>query len=162
MTPIFNISMFSGNEKYLRSEPLVNPTEIFQLSNFSKMAHIRAGIVIFHPTQSSVLLVRNTLSNMWGFPKGHPEPSDRDLLDTAVRETYAETGFVKDVHYRLLSTVSKFYGYTNIFWAEALTSTLVFPSCIEEHVAEVAWVPISQIPHMKCNQPVREWIECEY
>lgn len=99
---------------------------------------------------------------MWGFPKGHPEPSDRDSLDTAVRETYAETGFVKDEHYRLLSTVAKFYENINVYWAEAFTSSLVFTSCIEENVAEVAWVPISRIPSMKCNQTVRLWIESEY
>jgi 8-oxo-dGTP pyrophosphatase MutT (NUDIX family) len=125
-------------------------------------ARIGAGLVIFHPSQSSILLVRDTRTDLWSFPKGRAESYDRDLVDTAVRETYEETGFVKDVNYRLLSHVSKLYGNTNILWAEATSPTLVFDSCIEQHVAEVAWIPISQIPHLKANSPVRVWAEIEY
>lgn len=121
-----------------------------------------AGLAIFHPTQWSVLLIRDTRTNMWSFPKGRAESYDGDLVDTAVRETYEETGFIKDIHYRLLSRTYKLYGNTNILWAEATSPTLVFSSCIEQNVAEVAWIPISAIQSINAIYVVRQWAKSNY
>lgn len=116
-----------------------------------------AGLVIYHPSVWAVLLVRDTRTNMWSFPKGRAETWDRDLVDTAVRETYEETGFVLDTHYRLLTRVFETHGNTDILYAEAKTSTLPFCTCTEQHVAEVAWIAVQDIPTIHGNFPLRTW-----
>lgn len=123
---------------------------------------VGAGVAIFHPTEWSVLMIRDTRTNIWSLPKGRTEPQDHDVIDTAVRETIEETGFVVNVHYRLLSRVAKLYGNTHVLWAEATSPTLVFDSCIDQHVAEVAWIPISSIKSIKANYTTRSWAKANF
>ena len=117
----------------------------------------RAGLVVYHPSAWAILLIRDTRTNIWSLPKGRVESYDRDLVDAAVRETYEETGFILDKHYRLLSHVFEVHGKARLFYAEAKTSMLPFSSCIEQHVAEVAWVPIQDIQSIHGNLPLRSW-----
>lgn len=116
-----------------------------------------AGLVIYHPSDWAVLLVRDTRTNMWSFPKGRAEAWDRDLIETAVRETYEETGMVLDKDYKLLTHCLEAYGSTHLLYAEATTSDLPFSYCIEQHVAEVAWVPIQDLARLKGNFALRAW-----
>lgn len=118
---------------------------------------IGAGIVIYHPSDWAVLLIRDTRTNLWSFPKGRAEAYDRDLVDTAVRETFEETGMVLHVHYRLLSQYMEAYDKTRLMYAEATTANLPFISCIEQHVAEVAWVCVQDIQRLKGNHSLRAW-----
>ena len=54
--------------------------------------YIGDGIII-HNSNKEVLLVCDSRSGRWGFPKGHPENCDKKLaINTAVRECYEETG----------------------------------------------------------------------
>lgn len=115
-----------------------------------------AGLVIYHPSAWAVLLVRDTRTDLWSFPKGRAEAWDRDLIDTAVRETYEETGMVLDINYRLLSRDLEAYGNTYLTYAEATTADLPFICCAEQHVAEVAWVPVHDIP-LQANFALRAW-----
>lgn len=121
------------------------------------MDSLRAGLVIYHPSDWAILLIRDARTSMWSFPKGRIEPYDRDLVDAAVRETYEETGFVLDKHYLLLTRMFETHGNTNLLYAEAKTPTLPFSSCVEQHVAEVAWVAVRDIKSIHCNFPLRAW-----
>lgn len=118
---------------------------------------IGAGIVIYHPSVWAVLLIRDTRTNLWSFPKGRAETWDRDLVDTAVRETFEETGMVLHIHYRLLSRSMESYDKTRLMYAEATTANLPFTYCIEQHVAEVAWIRVEDIPRLKGNYSLRAW-----
>jgi 8-oxo-dGTP pyrophosphatase MutT (NUDIX family) len=55
-----------------------------------------AGFLIYRRdaghAEPSFLLLRNRERGEWGFPKGHRDPSDTDLLVTACRELAEETG----------------------------------------------------------------------
>lgn len=126
-------------------------------STMSSTTSTGAGLVILHPEGHSVLLIRDDRHNKWSFPKGRKEDFDTDLLATAIRETYEETGFQKDVHYTLATSKKKerSYGNTHVIFAQALTTELPFTSCPEHHVAEVAWIPITTIRTLDTNQSVR-------
>jgi 8-oxo-dGTP pyrophosphatase MutT (NUDIX family) len=56
------------------------------------MNYAGAGLILFSSDLSCTLLVHDTRSGKWGFPKGHREPEDANDLQTAIREVWEETG----------------------------------------------------------------------
>jgi 8-oxo-dGTP pyrophosphatase MutT (NUDIX family) len=54
--------------------------------------HVTASGLVLSPEGRQVLLVYHNRLQMWLQPGGHVEPSDRDVLTTAVREVWEETG----------------------------------------------------------------------
>ena len=52
---------------------------------------ITAGFILINKQYTKVLLIQN-LDGSYGLPKGHAEPRDRNLLETAKRETKEEVG----------------------------------------------------------------------
>jgi len=56
------------------------------------MNYAGAGLILLSSDLTSTLLVHDTRSAKWGFPKGHREPEDANDLQTAVREMWEETG----------------------------------------------------------------------
>lgn len=64
------------------------------------MSRIAAGVIVYRirdgndPNHGNVefLLLRNASRQEWGFPKGHADDSDSDILATAARELEEETG----------------------------------------------------------------------
>lgn len=118
------------------------------------------GLVILHPSQSSVLLVRDSRNQKWGFPKGRYELEDHDLLATAIRETREETGFLLDTHYTL-SNKARSCANTRLVLAQALTPDLPITECAEHNVAEIAWVPFSDLDSLSTNLPLRLWAKKE-
>lgn len=119
-----------------------------------------AGLVIQHPTESAVLLVRDSRTNKWSFPKGRSESIDVNYIDTAIRETLEETGFIQYKHY-VLKNKSRACAHTQLVLAQALTSELPFTSCKEQHVAEVAWMPIKSVRSIDANLSLRMWAHKE-
>jgi 8-oxo-dGTP pyrophosphatase MutT (NUDIX family) len=120
-----------------------------------------AGLVIYHPTESAVLLVRDIRTNKWSFPKGRVESIDVDYMDTAVRETLEETGFIQYKHYVLKNNKSRSCARTYLVDAQALTSELPFTSRKDQYVAEVAWMPISKVNAINGNLSLRMWAQKE-
>lgn len=55
-----------------------------------------AGLIVLSADMSSILLVHDTRSGKWGFPKGHREAVDSNDMATAVRECFEETGLTPD------------------------------------------------------------------
>ena len=55
------------------------------------------GIILFKRDVKKIkyLLLRHH-KNYWNFPKGRPDPRDKNELDTAFREVWEETGIVKE------------------------------------------------------------------
>jgi 8-oxo-dGTP pyrophosphatase MutT (NUDIX family) len=56
------------------------------------MNYAGAGLILLSSDLTSTLLVHDTRSSKWGFPKGHREPEDVNDLQTAIRELWEETG----------------------------------------------------------------------
>lgn len=118
------------------------------------------GLVIIHPSDHCVLLVRDDRHNKWSFPKGRWEVEDADLVETAVRETREETGFLNNVHY-VLGQKFRTCARTQLVLAQALTSDLPLRSCAEHHVAEIAWIPFADVARLDGNLPLRLWCQKE-
>lgn len=117
--------------------------------------------MIHHPTEQAVLLVRDIRTNKWSFPKGRSESCDIDYIDTAIRETLEETGFVQYKHYVVKNSKMRSCARTYLVDAQALTSELPFSSRKDEFVAEVAWMPISKIKAINGNLSLRMWAQKE-
>ena len=60
------------------------------------MNYAGAGFILLSSDLSTTLLVHDTRSEKWGFPKGHREHFDENDVETAVREMYEETGLTRD------------------------------------------------------------------
>ena len=55
-----------------------------------------AGMILFDKDNLSILLVRDTKSKKFGFPKGHYEKYDKTPFETAIRELNEETGLTRE------------------------------------------------------------------
>jgi 8-oxo-dGTP pyrophosphatase MutT (NUDIX family) len=63
------------------------------------MSYMGSGFVLLSHDLTSILLVHDARSGKWGFPKGHRETIDGgNDCQTAIRETYEETGYTADMY----------------------------------------------------------------
>ena len=70
-----------------------HPQKIEKVPSIKKQ--IVAGFVVYRRTDEGIkFLLLYRRGNYWNFPKGHFEEGEKDL-DTALRETYEETGLKK-------------------------------------------------------------------
>ena len=60
------------------------------------MNYAGAGLILLSSDLTHTLLVHDTRSGKWGFPKGHRETYDKSDLDCAIREVGEETGLTAD------------------------------------------------------------------
>jgi 8-oxo-dGTP pyrophosphatase MutT (NUDIX family) len=112
-----------------------------------------AGMQLFR--NDSVLLVQARHSRKWGFPKGVQELTDRSLHETALRETYEETGYKKYTDYILCDEIPRRFGGRPYWSAVVITDTPPRLS-IEEHRA-IRWVPIHMLDTLRLTRDVDEW-----
>lgn len=63
------------------------------------MNYAGAGFILLSSDLTQLLLVHDTRSGKWGFPKGHRESYDVSDLATAVRECREETGLLHTIDY---------------------------------------------------------------
>lgn len=89
-----------GEEIQLKMAPMERLEEMKRLVKSQNNAHKAGVMVLFYPSLNQftrfVLILRKTYrgvhSGQVGFPGGRYEPSDKDLLNTALRETEEEVG----------------------------------------------------------------------
>lgn len=117
-----------------------------------KKVSICAGTVLFRFTQVGMielLLVLPTKGNQkcWGFPKGHQEQGE-PIEETAIRETYEETGIVPKLLYELppvFTTTPIEYKVVN-FWLATQANKNIEPIAQQEEVLFVKWFNIRRLP----------------
>lgn len=87
----------------------------------------------------------------WSMPKGHVEPGET-LEQTAIREVREETGIVAEIvaplgsmRYSFTSGTTRIHKRVHHFLMTALTEDL---SDADAEVTEVAWVPVTRLPHV--------------
>lgn len=137
------------------------------------MAEPEAAVAIVHARSledgpaESVLLIRRTeregdpWSGHWSFPGGRREPSDHDLVETALRELTEECGIILGREHLNLSLPPAMAGRRVgrvmivapfLFRAPAELPTTLDP----DEAAEAVWVPLSFLrdPTRHCLTPV--------
>jgi len=97
----------------------------------------------------NVLLVRGRKSRKWSFPKGHCKQDENDL-ECALRELREETGL--DITNQKYSSYHKLRGGGYFLFAIEGNPTLKIGDSWE--VEEVAWWPLSRLPHLDSNVDV--------
>lgn len=109
------------------------------------MAYQGVGIVLYSPDMGSILMIRDSRSMKWSFPKGHTEDYDAFPLATGIREMYEETRFTYLQDYVVNFHTSKIYGKYLLYEGVSLHMNLILKHNFEEYVDKVAWIPIVKL-----------------
>jgi len=123
--------------------------------------YVGAGIILRNPKQQ-VILVRDARSGRWGFPKGHPEPSDKkNPINTAIRECEEETGLKPLTDYVIDITNAKRIGKRLYFQGLCLKETFDKAAMPEREISDVRWWSFDEL---LLNEPIlnsdlRCWIK---
>ena len=130
------------------------------------MNYAGAGFILLSSDLSSMLLVHDTRSNKWGFPKGHRENTDASDLETAVRECFEETGLTSE-DYRVMpeafkvSKGSHSYNFRYAILHDEKRKTKITPGPAHE-IAGIQWIPLKQLLEasnvLDGNKYLRSWI----
>jgi 8-oxo-dGTP pyrophosphatase MutT (NUDIX family) len=121
--------------------------------------YVGAGIILMRLINNvpEFLMLRGRRSNVWSFPKGHPETVDANSpLRTAVRETKEETGLENGVDYTIVGDAIRFG--KRPYWLGIVQGEPVVHLCYHEHV-EWRWANRAEIQQMDSNTDVRAWIK---
>ncbi len=114
-----------GEDAHRKLAPLIRINELNNL-DMSKLTPSQAGVMaIFYPGEDKqtrlVLILRKTYkgvhSNQVGFPGGRIEVEDKDLEETALRETEEEVGIHRN-DIEVLKKLTKLYIPPSNFWVQ--------------------------------------------
>jgi len=114
----------------------------------------RAGIILNY--KDRYLLVQNKFSFRWSFTKGHVEPFDVNLLETAQREVKEESGYLETIHYTIDDTEPRMYGKST-YW----TGTVINadpPKLKEDEHLGFGWFTKEEMRKLKTTSDISEWL----
>jgi 8-oxo-dGTP pyrophosphatase MutT (NUDIX family) len=123
-----------------------------------------AGVILFRFRSESCepefLLLKGRDTGVWSFPKGHPEAADNgEALQTAIRETYEETGYIYGEDYHICGGSIRFG--KRPYWVGYLSSTKLPRLTAREH-ARYAWFTKAELEsgrsEIQANLDVRGWL----
>ncbi len=121
---IEKIDLF-GEKAHLELSPKFRANELKQV-NFAEKNPKYAGVMaLFYPDKQAetriVLILRKTYKGVHsaqiGFPGGRAEHIDKDLQETAIRETYEEVG-VQPSNIQVVKKLTKIYIPPSNFWVQ--------------------------------------------
>lgn len=123
-----------------------------------KKSAVCAGSVLFRFTDEGLVELLLVLpikgsQKYWGFPKGHRE-EDEPIEETAVRETYEETGIVPKLLFELppIFTTTPIERKTVHLWLASQANNGVEPRPQPEEVLDVQWFNIRDLPNIHSYQ----------
>jgi 8-oxo-dGTP pyrophosphatase MutT (NUDIX family) len=131
------------------------------------MNYAGAGFVLLSSDLTQLLLVHDTRSGKWGFPKGHRETYDANDLATAVRECSEETGLVHGIDYVVHDEVFKISkGGSSYLFRYALLNGAATKDRLRagpaHEIAGLEWIPIATLLEAQSvldgNKYLRAWI----
>lgn len=117
------------------------------------------GIVIFHPNMNNVLMICDSRSKKWSFPKGQVEESDVFPLATGIREVKEETGFVHLQDYTVDPIKNAKYGNYILYEGISLRDTLVCDHRLDEYVEKIEWISVHDVS--KLDKNYTSWQFCK-
>jgi len=121
--------------------------------------HTGAGLILWNPTYTAVLLVKDDRSNKWSFPKGRVEPHDLSFLHTMIREVQEETRLSYDLDYTIDTIIYTFGKDSHCFFHGTAVHTVLAPPNHAEHIIDIRYVPISEIHTFDTNRYVNMWLK---
>ena len=119
---------------------------------------IRSGLILTND-KNEYLIVKDSRTKKWSFPKGGKEDCDKYLTDCAEREMFEETGFISDKDYiynpqNHVCCVSQTKQYCSVYYffiGKALKNDLYFKQKLEENIEEVKFVSAYDLMRMNIN-----------
>ena len=121
--------------------------------------HTGAGLILWNPIRTAVLLVKDDRSNKWSFPKGRIEPYDLSFLHTMIREVQEETRLSYYLDYTIHNHFYTFGKDMHCFFHGTATHTILAPPNHAEHIVDIRYVPISEIHTLDTNRYVNMWLK---
>lgn len=130
------------------------------------MSYMGSGFVLLSHDLTSILLVHDARSGKWGFPKGHRETiDDGNDCQTAIRETFEETGFTADM-YTIIPDVFKINkgSQSYLFRYAIINDDNLRPvfKYNDAEIKETRWIPMKSLLDatnvMDGNKYLRTWI----
>jgi 8-oxo-dGTP pyrophosphatase MutT (NUDIX family) len=123
--------------------------------------YIGAGVILTNPKQQYIL-VRDTRSGRWGFPKGHPETRDKkNPVNTAIRECEEETGLKPLVDYVIDISNAKRIGKRLYFYGICNKESFDKASMPAREISDVQWWDFDTIVlnESVMNSDLRCWVK---
>ncbi|MCH4822832.1 CoA pyrophosphatase [Gramella lutea] len=142
-----------GESAHRKLAPLIRINELSEIDMFKRNPEEAGVMAVFYPDENEetrlVLILRKTYkgvhSNQVGFPGGRVEAGDRDLKDTALRETEEEVG-ISQGEVEVLKELTQLYIPPSNFLVQPYLGLLQFtPKMVpqESEVEEILEVKLS-------------------
>jgi 8-oxo-dGTP pyrophosphatase MutT (NUDIX family) len=126
------------------------------LSQTNMSEETRAGVIL--QSADRYLLVQSRFTGKWSFTKGHAEPHDINLLETATREVKEETGFLETIHYTIDSGPYEIGRST--YWMGTINGNHTPTLKQDEHTGAGLFTK-KEIRALKTNKDIRSWLKSE-
>ena len=114
----------------------------------------RAGVIL--QSADRYLLVQSRFTGKWSFTKGHAEPWDINLLETATREVKEETGFLETIHYTIDSGPYEIGRST--YWMGTINGNHTPTLKQDEHTGAGLFTK-KEIRALATNKDIRCWLK---
>jgi 8-oxo-dGTP pyrophosphatase MutT (NUDIX family) len=100
-----------------------------------------AGFLFFNEDYTKILLVRSTISNKFGPPKGHANNTDINSFHTACREVKEEIGIEipNDKKYEVIKFKK------TLFYIMIIPESMIFSKVDKNEISEIKWFSIIDI-----------------
>jgi 8-oxo-dGTP pyrophosphatase MutT (NUDIX family) len=142
-----------GEAAHRKLAPLMRLAELENMDLKEKNPHEAGVMAVFYPDAEQqthlVLILRKTYkgvhSNQVGFPGGRVEAIDKDLMETALRETEEEVG-IPQSDIEVLKKLTRLYIPPSNFWVQpymGLLQTTPLMKAQETEVEEILEVKLS-------------------
>lgn len=133
-----------GETAHRKLAPLIRLEELSKINITERNPHKAGVMAVFYPGNDLetllVLILRKTYpgvhSNQIGLPGGRAEKADKDLRETALRETEEEVG-IPQSEIRVIRELSKLYIPPSNFWVQPFLGILEKTPILVPQEAEV-------------------------
>ena len=122
-------------------------------------AGIRGAGIILKNNKDQFLLIQDTKTEKWGFPKGEYDSQDFTYYITAIREMKEETTLELNKDYSLVPGSCRF-GNHYYFFGTLLDTNAVptINTVLEDELSDIQWFSEKNVPSKK-TKGLKEWID---